>query len=92
MWRDRASALLAVDLCSIGSRLESVVIRAAEVVTALGADQLAAMSLEPMPACGTNLAVMVDRTVAGRSIWRRGLGKLRGKFRIEGCGKLRQHG
>jgi hypothetical protein len=39
----------------------SIVISAAQVVTAMGADKLAAVAGEAVAAGGANLAVMVDR-------------------------------
>ncbi len=45
----------------------SVVVRAAEVVAAVGADELAVVAGEAMAAGGANLAVVVDmRSLGGR--------------------------
>jgi hypothetical protein len=38
-----------------------VIVRATEVIAALGADQLAVMAGEPVIAVGADLAVMIDR-------------------------------
>ena len=42
-------------------RSSSVIVGAAEVVAAVGADQLAVMAGEPMAAGGANLAVVINR-------------------------------
>jgi hypothetical protein len=53
-------------------RPSSVVVRAAHVVTAMAANQFAVVPGEPMAACGTNLAMVVDmRCVGRRSLIRR---------------------
>src|SRR6266567_2386885 len=44
---------------------KSVVVRAAEVVPALGADQLAVVALEPVSARGADLAMMLDGIAVG---------------------------
>ena len=45
----------------------SVVVRAAQVVAALRADQLAVVAGEPVAAVGTNLAMVIDGRLGGRS-------------------------
>ena len=50
-----------------------VIIRAAEIVAALGTHKLAAMAGETMRAGGAHLAVVVDRQVHGRVARRRNL-------------------
>jgi hypothetical protein len=44
----------------------SVIIRAAQVVPALGADQLAVVAVELVAAVGADLAVVIDGAGAGR--------------------------
>ena len=46
----------------------SVIIGAAEVVAAVGADQFAAVAGEAMAAGGANLAVMVDGCIGGQRV------------------------
>ena len=41
-------------------RTTSIVVRAAQVVATVGADELAAMADQPMGASGADLAMMVD--------------------------------
>jgi hypothetical protein len=67
-----------------------VIIRTAEVIAALGADQLAVVAGELMGTVGADLAVMLDR-LRGR-VDRLTMWDFTGKIGIEGAGPLRQHG
>jgi len=64
-----------------------VIIRAAEVIAALGADQLAVVAGELMGTVGADLAVMIHRRGCRLTMW-----DFTGKIGIEGSGPLRQHG
>jgi hypothetical protein len=76
-----------------------VIIRAAEVIAALGADQLAVVAGQTMAAGGADLAVMIDRG-SDRSglrttlsqIHARSRTKIRDEIGVEGAGTLGQHG
>ncbi len=49
--------------CGLPGGKYSVVVSAAQVVTAMSADQLAAVAGQAVAACGTNLAMMIKRQV-----------------------------
>jgi len=76
----------------------SVVIRATHVIAALGANQLAMMPAQPMPAGRTDLAVMIDGRLAIPRrfiLWdgsSRIVQNLLHKIRIEGTRTLGKHG
>ena len=74
----------------------SVVVRAAEVVAAMGADQLAFVSGEAVRTIGADLAVVIDRGIFGGldspRARRTTLWEIAGKFIVENAGSAGEHG
>jgi hypothetical protein len=82
----------------------SIVVSATEVITALGAHQLAMMACETMAAGGADLAMVIDRSCGIRRGLRTTLrdacstaglkvgGEVRDEVGVKGTGTLGQHG
>ena len=74
----------------------SVVVRAAEVVAAMRADQLAFVSGEAVRTIGADLAVVIDRGIIGSldslRARRTTLWEIAGKFVVENAGSAGEHG